>query len=146
MEETEKKYYVFYSRLPNSNVIFADGSTAVFTGGKLVLEDEGKAAVLLQEVKRGSNTIYVDPLKFEVTAAELDPQAELKAKIIAEYEAEKAAKELKDAGTSVQGKLNTLTSAGVGTGAVNSISGAQGLQAPAPAIPSATVVPVLAPK
>lgn len=138
LKEAEKKFYVFYSRLPNSSVIFADGSIAVFVGGKLVLEDEGKAAVLLQEIKRGSNTIYIDPIKFEVTEAELDPQAEYKAKIIAEYEAEKAAKELKDAGTSSQGKLNTLTTAGVSTGAVNSVSGTQGLQLrPEPSAPAA---------
>ena len=125
--DPQEIFYVFYSRVPNSTVYYPDGSAAVFTGGKYATNDEGKATFLLQEIKKGNMFIFVDEAKFEVTAAELDPMAELKARIIAEYEAEKAAAANADVGTSEQGKLKTVTSATVGGAAVNSSSGTQGL-------------------
>ena len=126
-QEEEKKYYVFYSRIPNSTVYFPDGSVATFPGGKFATDDEGKAAFLLQEIKRGNMYLHIDPLKFEVTAAELDPQAEYEARIIAKYLESQKAKENADVGSSEQGKLNTVTTANVGAAAVGSASGAQGL-------------------
>ena len=123
----EAKYYVFYHRVPNATVIFPDGAIATFPGGKFATKEEDRAAFLLGEIKKGNIHIFIDEQKFEVTEKDLDPLAELKARIIAEYEAEKAASGQADAGTSEQGKLKTVTSQTVGGAAVNSSSGTQGL-------------------
>ena len=140
-EDPNKVFYVFFNRIPNASVIYPDGSSAVFLGGKYVTDDEAKAGFLLQEIKKGNMYLHIDEAKFEQTAAELDPIAEMKARIIAEYEAKKAADGTADMGTSEQGKLRTVNTGTVGGAAVNSSSGTQGmtlaLKTPAPVIPSA---------
>ena len=124
--DSQEIFYVFYSRVPNSTVYYPDGSAAVFTGGKYATNDEGKATFLLQEIKKGNMFIFVDEVDVD-DFREKGRMAELKARIIAEYEAEKAAAANADVGTSEQGKLKTVTSATVGGAAVNSSSGTQGL-------------------
>ena len=141
-QDPNEVFYVFYNRIPNSTIYFPDGSAAIFLGGRYATNDESKATFLLQEIKRGHMYLHIDEAKFEVTAAQLDPDAEYRTRIIAEYEASKAANTNADAGTSDQGKLKTVTTATVGGAAVNSSSGTQalvmGLKASAaPAAPAA---------
>ena len=135
-KQEEQKFFVFYNRIPNSTVYFPDGSVALFPGGKYVTSDKGKAAFLVQEVERGNIYLYIDPLKFEVTKEELDPEAQYKARIIAEYLESQKGAEQKDAGTSEQGTLKTVTTATVGAAAVGSTSGAQGLNLRNPLAPT----------
>lgn len=121
--QEEKLYSVFYCRIPNSNFIFADGSVANFTGGRYVTDDPDKAAFLKREVTLGNPHIYIDAEKTVVTAKELDPMAELKARIIAEYEASKIKEDKnRDLGTSNQGKLNIADTKTVGEAAGESNS------------------------
>jgi hypothetical protein len=119
----EAKYHVFYCRIPNSNYIFPDGTQANFTGGRYATQDEGKAHHLREVVKQGNVHIYIDPDKLELTEAELDPMAELKARIIAEHEAKKAI-EQGAMGEYAQGKLNVADSNSIGQAAADSSSGA----------------------
>lgn len=107
MDTAEKTYFVFFSRIPNSNVIFPDGSQANFTNGRYATDDPSKANFLKSECKLGNPYIYFDPDKEVVTETDLDPMAEYNARIIAAYEAKKAAEDKTvDRGTSDQGKLN----------------------------------------
>jgi len=123
MSDSPEKYFVFYNRIANSNYIFPDGSQANFTGGRYATQDEDKAAHLNSVVKQGNPHIFIDPAKLMLTVDELDPMAELKARIIAEYEAKQALTK-GEMGTSVQGKLNVADTLSIGEGAADSTSGA----------------------
>ena len=138
----EKIYKVFYCRIPNSNFIFPDGSIAAFTGGRYVTDDPDKAAYLKQQVTLGNPHIYINPEQVEVTAKDLDPLAELKARIIAEYEASKIAQDKdKDAGFSKQGKLNIAD-----TNTVGEAAGVSNSPVPSVVVPSIPKVTVTAAK
>lgn len=115
-----KEYYVFYCTIPNSTFIFTDGTLAPFTGGRYVTNDEEKAYQLNKEITAGNNHFYVNKDKLKVTEEELDPMAEYKAKVIADFLA-KQAKPI-DAGNYVQGHLNVSDSASLGVAAAQSDS------------------------
>ena len=132
VKQDEAKYFVFYSRVPNSNYIFPDGTQANFVGGRYATQDEGKAHHLREVVRQGNQHIYLDQEKLVLTEAELDPMAELKARIIAEYE-EKKALEQGNMGEYTAPKLNVADSNSIGLAAADSSSGAT------PAIPGVAV-------
>lgn len=115
-----KEYYVFYCTIPNSTFIFTDGSLAPFTGGRYATDDEEKAYQLNKEIAAGNNHFYVNKDKLKVTEEELDPMAEYKAKVIADFLA-KQAKPI-DAGNYVQGPLNVSDTASFGEAAAQSDS------------------------
>lgn len=120
----EKKFFAFYSRIHNSTHIFPDGTLAAFTGGRYTTDDEQKAAHLRAEIKSGNQYLFLDEEKQVLTEAELDPMAELKARIIAEYEAKKASDTSNDMGESDSGKLNVADTSSIAQAAMGSDSGA----------------------
>lgn len=104
-----KEFALFKSAVPSCKYIFKDGSTAIFVNGRFATDNEGQIEELKAEIKAKHPTIYVDAKEKVTSAAHQDPIASLRAKIIAEYEAEQAAKKGRDFG-------NTDASAGVGAG------------------------------
>jgi len=120
----EVKYFVFYNRIPNSTFIFPDGTQAAFTNGRYATPDADKAIYLNEVVKQGNPHIYLNEDKLVLTETELDPMAEYKARIIAEYLASQGAgNPEKDMGTSIQGKLNVADTSNIGAAAADSTSG-----------------------
>lgn len=108
----QDKYFVFYNHIPNSTFIFPDGQLAQFTNGRYVTQDPVRASLLTSEVQRGNQSIYVDPTKLTATEEELDPMAEYKARVIAEYLAKQGGEV--EASASDSGKLNVTDTASVG--------------------------------
>ena len=125
-----KEYYVFYCTIPNSTFIFTDGTLAPFTGGRYTTDDEEKAYQLNKEIAAGNNHFYVNKDKLKVTEEELDPMAEYKAKVIADF----LAKQTKpiDAGNYAQGPLNVSDSASLGAAAAQSDSAPTGVRVSIP--------------
>ena len=119
-----QKLDVFYSRIPNSTFIFADGTFAAFTGGRYTTSDKNRAVELQKEIAAKHAYIYQDPLKLQITEAELDPMAEMKARIIAEYEMGQATAKTNVRGSSDQGRLNVADSSVIAAAAAGSDSGA----------------------
>lgn len=103
------KFALFKSAVQSCKYIFKDGSTAIFVRGRYATDDADKIAELKAEVKAKHPTIYIDPKEAVTSAVHQDPIAALRAKIIAEYEAEQAAKKGTDFGS-------TDNSAGAGAG------------------------------
>ena len=123
--DTNDLYYVFFSHIPNSTVIYPDGTVAAFIGGRYTTKDKYKASILQDAIAAGHPHIYVDTAKLQLTEAELDPMAEYKARVIAEYEASKIAGDKNsDKGSSTQGRLNVADTNSVGEAAADSTSGA----------------------
>lgn len=121
-EQKQEMFYVFYNRIPNSNYIFPDGVQAQFVGNRYVTSEKERADILMREIAAGNLHIFVDPNKLQVSKAELDPMAELKARIIAEYEASRAGgAQLADSSTE-QGKLNVVNTATIFQAAADSDS------------------------
>lgn len=121
-ETAEAEYFVFYSRIPNSTVIFPDGTSAGFVNGRYTTQDEEKAAILRQAIEGGNNSLYLDAEKPKLTEAELDPMAEYKARVIAEYLEKQANAASNDRGTSTQGRLNVADTSSIGEAAADSSS------------------------
>lgn len=122
----EPSYYVFYSRIPNSTIIFPDGTSAGFVGGRYTTKDAYKASLLQDAIAAGNQSLYIDVDKPMLTEAELDPMAEYNARIIAEYLASQiSANKESDKGNSTQGRLNITDTKSVGAAAASSDSGAQ---------------------
>jgi hypothetical protein len=134
MVQAEKKFYVFYNRVPNSSYIFPDGTIAAFTGGRYATDDEAKAQHLTAVAQQGNPHIFVDPAKMQLTESELDPMAELKARIREQVIQELATKKDNDMGSSTSGKLNIADSNTIGEAAAGSDSGAAGMPASTPAV------------
>ena len=122
-----KKYYLFFNRVLNSTVIYADGMQAQFVGGQYATDSEERAAELLSAIKSGNPHLYIDPNKYEVTAEHLDPMAEYKQRVIAEYLAKQTA-QVADS-TSAQSALKPAGSDVLSAGAVDSDSGSAAQQA-----------------
>ena len=120
----EAKYFVFYSRIPNSTIIFPDGTSAGFVNGRYTTQDEYKAQILREAIAAGNQSLYIDAEKPMLTETELDPMAEYNARIIAEYVQAQATKASNDMGGSSQGKLNVADTGSVGALAADSTSGA----------------------
>ena len=122
--ETAKTYHAFFSRIPNSTFIFPDGTTAAFISGRYTTDNEDRANTLKTEIAAGNPYIFQDAGKLKLTATELDPMAELKARIIAEYEMKKASETDNDRGASIAGKLNIADTGTIASAAAGSSSGA----------------------
>lgn len=119
-QASEQKFFAFYSRVPNSTFIFPNGVSAVFTGGRFTTQDETQANHLYWEIKQGNQHIFINEQKLTLVESELDPMAELKARIIAEYLAKEGLKTTES--TSEQGKLNVADTASIGAAAADSSS------------------------
>ena len=117
----EQTLNVFYHRIPNATFIFGDGSVAAFIGGRFTTVDPGKTAALDNEILAGNPHIYRDENQLTMTESELDPMYELRKKIIADYEAQKAVQDAgtADMGTSTQGPLNVTDSSDIKDAAAN---------------------------
>lgn len=123
--KSNDSYFVFYSRVINGTVIFPDGTAAGFVNGRYTTQDETKAQVLRDAIDAGHPHLYIDADKPVLTEAELDPMAEYKARVIAEYEASKIAGDKNsDKGSSSQGRLNVADTGSIGAAAADSTSGA----------------------
>ena len=120
----QDKYYVFFSRIPNSTYIFPDGVQAAFVNGRYTTKDAGRAAHLQGIVEEGNPHIYIDPEKTTLTEAELDPMAEYDARVIAKYLAAQASQTSNDMGSSEQGRLNVADTSNIAAAASGSDSGA----------------------
>ena len=139
----DKKYYLFFNRVLNSTVIYADGMQAQFVGGQYATDSEERAAELLSAIKSGNPHLYIDPNKYEVTAEQLDPMAEYKQRVIAEYLAKQTA-QVADS-TSAQSALKPAGSDVLSAGAVDSDSGSAAQQAASSASSASSGIKVTMP-
>lgn len=102
-------YRVFKSSTLSCKYIFKDGSCGYFMNGRLTTDNPIHIAELEKEVELNHPTIYVDEKDSVAETAQLDPMADYKKRIIAEYEAARAQSSLHDVG-------NSTKEAGAGTG------------------------------
>jgi len=86
----EKKFHVFYSRIPFLNFVFRSGKKAEFIVGRFITDVENEAKELIDEIEGKHPHIYQKVGEEKASESDLDPMKELKDKIIAEYEANKA--------------------------------------------------------
>jgi hypothetical protein len=82
---------LYFGSLPFMNYVFTDGHLAVFKHYRYATDKPEEIAALDYEVSKGHPYITVKPDQMWLTAEMEDPMKALKAKIIAEYLAEKAA-------------------------------------------------------
>ena len=122
----EQKFCVFFNHIPNSNMIFPDGSIAAFTGGRFATDNPDKVAFLQSEIKNGNPHLYIKEDFLVVSADQLAPDAELRARYFAEFQAQQEAIAKGDTtyGSSEQGKLNVADTSVIAAGAADSSSGA----------------------
>lgn len=103
---------LFKSPQRSWHYIFPDGTKATFINGEYITENENEIAHLESEIKKGHQTIFIDPKEKFVSPDRDDPIASLRKKIAAEQRelilAEMAAATSlqRDLGSSEQGKLN----------------------------------------
>lgn len=118
----ESVLQLFKSRIASMRYVFKNGKTANFILGQYATDVESEITELHAEIKSGNPILHID--KDEPTKLFVEPIESLRAKIIAEYEAEKARTLNKnnDAGYSVQGRLNVANSSTVSEGAASSDS------------------------
>ena len=86
-----KKYHQYFSTRPILNIITTLGKKIRFVAGVYITDNEHEIEFLDKEIKQGHPMIYVKKGDEVVGAEALDPMAAIKAKIIAEHEAAKAA-------------------------------------------------------
>jgi hypothetical protein len=79
----------YFCTLPSSQYVFKTGKVAAFIGGTYRTDIETECAELDAEIKTGHPHIYVTDEK-TVDTTKLDPMANLKEKIIADYLATQA--------------------------------------------------------
>lgn len=91
--EDVKILHVFKSTMPNVNVHASNGEALSFQQGRFVTDNEAHIALLNQAVKDRHPHIFIDPLEITVRSDMVTPMQQMRAKIIAEYIAEQAAKE-----------------------------------------------------
>jgi len=82
---------VFKSTIPSCNYIFQKGKSAAFVNGTYRTANEAEIAELEAEISLGHPNIYIDAAEREIDSELVDPIAALRHKIIADYEAQKAA-------------------------------------------------------
>lgn len=80
---------VYKSTQNGISYIFANGKRAVFIANRYCTDVAAEIAEFEKEIS-GHPHIYVDPAETKIDSEMLDPMKALRAKIIAEYEAEKA--------------------------------------------------------
>lgn len=82
---------LYHNRIPNSRFVFKDGTDAVFTGGQFLTDDPKQISELDYEIANRHPSIYFDPENRQIDPISLDPVAQFKAKVIAEFLASQAA-------------------------------------------------------
>ena len=117
---------VFKATMPSVSVIFGDGTQAIFVGGVYRTDNESHIATLESEIKKCHPHLFIDPAEKEIDSTMVDPMAQLRAKIIAEYLAAEAnaTDPTNDMGTTEQTKLKPANTVDIAQAAANG-SGAQ---------------------
>ena len=112
MSEATQMFSVFKSTIPSINYIFGNGKPAPFINGRFCTNIPAEVMELTNEVRLGHPHIYIDKEDAVATTEFLDPMANLREKIIAEYlEAQMAASDpTNDRGTTSQEPLKPANS------------------------------------
>lgn len=117
---------VYKSRIPSVNYSFKDGHTAPFNAGVFRTSNANEIAELDAEIKNGHPHLYVDPAEATVASNMVDPMAQLRARIIAEYKASEAAAidPTNDMGNTNQEQVKPASTADIASGAAGGDGGA----------------------
>ncbi len=131
---------LFMNSLLNCRFSFKDGTEAIFLNGEFYTDNEEQIKELLHEIKLGHPFISQIAGKEIVDTAFVDPMEAIRAKVIAEYEAQQAAlragQSTTEDSTSDQNQKivvgNTTTAGEAMSGSTSVDGGVSGGQAPAP--------------
>lgn len=87
---TQRMLRIFKCSILDCKYYTRKGKEIGFVGGKYITDNEDEVKELEAEIKEGHPHIYIDAKDKEISAEDVaDPMAALRAKIIAEYEANK---------------------------------------------------------
>ena len=109
-EEAPEKFQVYTSAKQSFRMVTPEGKVLLFIGGRLMTKEPKAIAYLDEEIAEGCRFLTKgEPM----TAAEADPIASLRQRIIAEHEADKAKKEaaVKDMGSTPKAPLGAANTA-----------------------------------
>lgn len=121
---------VYKATFNSLNYLFKNGKPAIFVSGRFCTDVESEIKELDEEIAQKHPHIFIDSNEREVDSTALDPMANLRATIIAEYLAKEAAKDPnQDMGNYAAGKLVPANSKDV---AVATLGGATLLKVAAP--------------
>lgn len=83
--KVEKTYHVFYSNIPSCRTVTNTGRVITFVGGRFVTDIQEDIDFLKREVKLGNAHISIVEGKETMTSDQLDPQYEMKKKVLEEF-------------------------------------------------------------
>ena len=123
----------FKADLSSCRYIFKSGKIAQFEGGWYRTSIESEIKELNEQIAEGIGSIFLVPGEETIDSEMIDPMAVLKAKIIADYEAEKARSLDNGVSFSQQGKVVPASTKTVAAISADSLSGIGTIQMPASA-------------
>ena len=83
----------YFSTIPRISIIAPSGKQILFEGGMYLTDRPDEIEFLDKEVSIGHEMIYTKKGQEKISSKDLDPMAQLREKIIAEYEAKKEAQQ-----------------------------------------------------
>jgi len=108
---------LYKSTIPFNNIIFPNGHVAHFKGGMYSTDNPEYITYLDKEIEKNGfgGVIYIDKNARTITAEQKNPMLALRAKLFAEFEAERLTKlnPNNDMGTSEQGKLKPASTSDI---------------------------------
>lgn len=123
MSQETQEFALFKCHVQSCKYYFKNGSVAYFTDGRFATSNEEEIEELMAEIKARHPHIYIDDKEKTASSAMQDPMSALRAKIIAEYEAERKFKSTQTPEVTQLGDTgNTDTSSGAGAGTMTTES------------------------
>lgn len=107
-KQPERKYTVYFNTHKSCKHVFEKGGIAEFVGGRFLTDDAQHIKELDAEIARGN--MFLSKGAEQLTAADLDPVAEIRRQAVADYIAQQKAAEGRNMGTSVQGPVGGANS------------------------------------
>jgi hypothetical protein len=127
--EPEKSYHVFYHAIPSCRMVTETGRVLTFADFRHITDVEEDIEFLQKELANNNPFLSIKKGEEIMTSSQLDPMKALRAKIIAEYEAEqttaamaRAAGQLPNGGSSEAQKLVPGSTSTSGVTAAGSVS------------------------